>query len=361
MTALDMYSVNHENSLAESRQSWTVKSKPEDFRVVEVLFPSKQAPSSGEHTAILVTKINLTTFQAVEVLAHHTNTSVQQWQHAGLKDEDGVTTQTIIFKGTLSFDELVGIQSRIQASLKKGQSISLEYSGLCDQSLTPGSLLGNAFSITINDVSHEEQLWIRQNQKRTISFINYYDSQRFGFPGHPKHSHTIGQLLNEEDYQRAFELYRISCPSDQQEQRSPGQSAQDFFDRFAPHRKAFYLSSWKSSVWNSTVGSLLTTVSGSHIVEHPVDELNFQFADHATILLLAESSPMLPYVGFRAKGSDIVRINGNRATTCSTNYSVIDQDQRSIRIAFFLPVGSYATMFLKQLCLLCRAELMTSL
>ncbi len=188
MAALDMHSVNHEKPLTGSREPWTVKSKPEDFRVVEVLFPSKQSSSSGEHTAILVTKINLTTFQAVEVLAHHTNTSVQQWQHAGLKDEDGVTTQTIIFKGTLSFEEVVGIQSRIQASLKNRQSICLEYAGLCDQGLSPGSLLGNAFSIMINDVSHEEQLWIRRNEKRTISFINYYDSQRFGFPGHPKHS-----------------------------------------------------------------------------------------------------------------------------------------------------------------------------
>lgn len=361
MTEMNMHSVKSEEFQTISRQCWRVKSKPDDFRVVEVLFPSRQLASSGGHTAIVVTKTYLTTFQAVEILAHHTNTSVQDWQHAGLKDEDGVTTQTVIFKGVLSFGQILAIQSKIQASLKNEQSLCLEYAGICDQALSPGSLLGNAFSIVLNDVSPEEQQWILRNEKRTISFVNYYDSQRFGFPGYPKHSHTIGQLLNEEQYQRALELYHISCPPDQQEQMHAGQSDLDFFNRLALHRKVFYLSSWQSSVWNSTLGKLLVNTPRSQVVEFPVDGLNFLFSDHATLLLLAESSPLLPYVGFRAKGTDLVRINNYRATTCSTNYSVIDQAQSSIRIAFFLPVGSYATMFLKQLCLLCRRELMDSL
>lgn len=344
-----------------SRQFWKVKAKPDDFRVVEVLFPSRPSALVGGHTAIIVTKAYLTTFQAVELLAHHTSTSVQDWQYAGLKDEDGVTTQTVIFKDVLSFEQVLAIQSKIRAALKNEQSVSLEYAGICDQVLSPGSLLGNAFSILLSDVSPEEQQWIRRNAKRTISFINYYDSQRFGFPGYPKHSHEIGHLLNEEKYQEALKLYLISCPPDQQEQMDVGQSALDFFDCFAPHRKAFYLSSWQSSVWNSTLGKLLIDTPRSQVVEFPVDGVNFHFADHATILLLAESSPLLPYVGFRAKGAEIVPINNYRATTCSTNYSVIDQDQSSIRIAFFLPVGSYATMFLKQLCLLCRRELTDSL
>jgi tRNA pseudouridine13 synthase len=324
-------------------------------------FPRNSCRLSGGHTAIVVTKAYLTTFQAVELLAHHTSTSVQDWQHAGLKDEDGVTTQTVIFKGVLSFGQLLEIQSQIQASLKNEQSLCLEYAGICNQALSPGSLLGNAFSVVLNDVSPEEQQWIRKNEKRTIPFVNYYDSQRFGFPGYPKHSHTIGHLLNEEQYQRALELYQISCPPDQQEQMHAEQSDLDFFNRLALHRKAFYLSSWQSSVWNSTVGKLLINTPKSQVAEFPVDGLNYLFSDHATLLLLAENSPLLPYVGFRAKGTDIVRITNYRATTCSTNYSVIEQAQSSIRIAFFLPVGSYATMLLKQLCLLCRRELMDSL
>jgi tRNA(Glu) U13 pseudouridine synthase TruD len=73
---MNMYSVRPDEFQTRSRHLWTVKSKPDDFRVVEVLFPSKQLASSGGHTAIVVTKTYLTTFQAVELLAHHTSTSV---------------------------------------------------------------------------------------------------------------------------------------------------------------------------------------------------------------------------------------------------------------------------------------------
>jgi tRNA pseudouridine13 synthase len=356
-----MHSFKLKGPLTAEEQFWRIKSQVDDFRVVEVLFPFKHCAPFESHTAITLKKTNLTTFQAVELLARHTSTSIQDWQYAGLKDEDGLTTQTLIFNGTMSVEQVLATQSKSQESLQDKQSIFLEYAGTCDQSLEPGSLLGNAFSILLNDVSPEEHAWIRRNEKRTLSFVNYYDSQRFGFPGHPKHSHTIGRLLNEGQFQDAYELYYVGCPSAQQEQLIDGQSHADFFHHLAPHRKAFYLSSWQSSAWNAALGQLLSDTGHPHIVEVELEGLNFRFTEHATIPLLGERHPLLPYVGFRAKGKEIVRVNKNRTTICSTNYSVVEQDLNSIRVAFFLPAGSYATMFLKQLYVFCRLDLADSI
>ena len=114
---------------------WRVKASPDDFRVVEVLFPSGRFSSLGRYTAVTLKKSHLTTFQAIELLAHHTNSAVQDWQHAGLKDEDGYTTQTVLFKGDLSSVQILALQSEIEKSLSNEQSMALEHAGACDQSL----------------------------------------------------------------------------------------------------------------------------------------------------------------------------------------------------------------------------------
>ncbi|HVR76168.1 MAG TPA: tRNA pseudouridine(13) synthase TruD [Planctomycetota bacterium] len=70
-----------------------IKERPEDFVVEEV--PLYTACGQGEHTYFEIEKIDLSTFEALERLSRELRVEVKEFGYAGLKDRKGLTRQTI--------------------------------------------------------------------------------------------------------------------------------------------------------------------------------------------------------------------------------------------------------------------------
>ena len=76
----------------------TLKQRPEDFFVQEV--PAYEPSGQGEHVLAEIQKANLTTFDAIQQIAGALNVSGRDIGYAGLKDARAVTRQGISILGT---------------------------------------------------------------------------------------------------------------------------------------------------------------------------------------------------------------------------------------------------------------------
>lgn len=132
--------------------------------------------------------------------------SSSQITYCGLKDEEGITTQEVSIKVHIPDEALERFNATMYAS---SAYIELTYIGQSN-SQEIGKLLGNAFTVTLRYLSGDDAEAFSEIHKRDYAFLNYYDYQRFGIPGYPQVTHLLGKALLDQDYQRAFKLYRLS-------------------------------------------------------------------------------------------------------------------------------------------------------
>lgn len=131
-------------------------------------------------------KCGLSTFEAIKFLANYFYIKSETISYCGLKDEDGVTDQFIAIPyrdGNHEHEETRSF------CIGENRWLSLLRYGWFEQPLEIGELSGNSFSIRVRNVPDFIASGLKMGDRvRRVSFINYYDKQRFGVPGGKKYA-----------------------------------------------------------------------------------------------------------------------------------------------------------------------------
>ena len=145
-----------------------LKSKPQDFRVKELLREDIIKPA-GPHRVYRVQKKKITSFEAAADLARILGVTPADVSMAGLKDRQGVTVQH------MSVPRGKDVEIR-QPDLK------IDTVGHCSEPLSPAASLGNSFSIIVRELSARQVTRMRESLPlvRDHGYPNYFDDQRFG-------------------------------------------------------------------------------------------------------------------------------------------------------------------------------------
>jgi len=188
-----------------SRISGYLRLYPNDFIVEEVrenkeiitIEPGEKEISPSlfpMHLGCNLIKAGISTFDAINILAHNLEMKPARITYAGLKDVNAVTSQKIVF---------LDINSELFEKIK---NLSLPNIFLADFSaekkgLSPGNLFGNRFTIFIRtEKTIDEQLFFKELITiKNQGFLNFYSTQRFGTPRFL--SHVLGKLLLQGKYE----------------------------------------------------------------------------------------------------------------------------------------------------------------
>lgn len=163
-----------------------LKVEPEDFFVEEI--PLYTPAGHGQHVYVKIEKRGLSTYVAIKMIARALNISPGYIGHAGLKDAQAVTRQT------LSIDR---VAPEAVAALHIPNIKILEVDRH-NNKLRIGHLAGNRFVIRVRHVSPEalpvaETIMAILLQK---GVPNFFGEQRFG---HRENTHLLGETLVRRD------------------------------------------------------------------------------------------------------------------------------------------------------------------
>jgi tRNA pseudouridine13 synthase len=144
-----------------------VKRKPEDFRVEELcaLEPARR----GAHGFYRLDKRNLSTFEAIEMLARHLGRPARTIRAGGLKDKYALTSQHLTIAGK-------------PVGKVKLRGMTLTPLGRCDRPMTGALLKGNRFKLVLRDLpaASVDLVGERAALVGRQGLPNYFDEQRFG-------------------------------------------------------------------------------------------------------------------------------------------------------------------------------------
>ena len=176
-----------------------LRSKPEDFRVVEI--PKDiSADEEGDYIILKVTSKNWETNHLIRELARRLGISRKRISFAGTKDRRAVTTQLLsIYYPDKELPEI------------KIKDIEIEFVCRSNRRIEIGDLIGNEFQIVIRDVEvgKEEAKKrideINKELKEIGGFPNFYGFQRFG--SLRPVTHIVGKEIVKGDFDRAVDLY----------------------------------------------------------------------------------------------------------------------------------------------------------
>jgi len=378
-----------------------IKESPEDFQVEEI--PLYPACGEGEHLYLEVEKSGLTTFDALQRLAHVLGVPEREMGYAGLKDERALTRQFISVPG-----------------IRPEQAQGLELEGMRILSvrrhrnkLRLGHLAGNRFRIRIRDVvpGALERALDSLHVLEGIGVPNRFGLQRYGALGN---SHLVGRAILRGDYKEAArqvvgdpetilnERWRLAAEAFRQErwqaalQELPprfgserrliqdllaGKTWQDAVLRLPRKLLRLYLSACQSSLFDRVVAMRLASLEtlwpgdlayrhdngACFRVEDPVLE-----QERADRFEISPSGPMFGYKMTMASGPTGVleeslmdkekitlrafRIGRGlsmegerRPLRVPVREMDIRQDGNDLLLSFSLPRGSYATCVLQEI------------
>lgn len=186
-----------------------LKKTPEDFVVQEIGLDGSIAPleptteeypdQAGKFTVFYLVKRNLDSIQAIRRLSRSMGVSYKRFSYAGIKDRRAVTSQRVSFRGPVQ--DLIG---------REISGVQILHPYRAKQSIVPGALQGNRFTIAIREVgltAKEAQTRVESTQKEIQSAggaLNFYGPQRFGIIR--PNTHLIGKQLILENYQKAIQI-----------------------------------------------------------------------------------------------------------------------------------------------------------
>ena len=144
----------------------------DDFIVDEIGLEWK---GSGNFTILHVKKIEMTTWDMIAAFAEFLNINAEKIGYAGLKDKHATTTQYI------------SIESRFEKELKrfKHPQIKILKSTRHSKSIRMGDLVGNRFTINLFEVNQIQAGQIEKLARKSekLGLPNYFGYQRFGREG----------------------------------------------------------------------------------------------------------------------------------------------------------------------------------
>lgn len=339
--------------------NYKLKVIPEDFIVKEKhCLCLEDKDSAEENIYFLLQKKNYETFEAISIIANHFKIKQNEIGYAGLKDIDGVTEQYISISTESVRDRIKYCRGTYYNVMDfENKFIRLFHTGKVGERINVASLEGNQFDITVRGIDASISNKINNKTYISMSFINYYDTQRFGIPGGDKITHFLGEAIERKDYASAIKLVnRIKDSQDIVER--PLRSIDDFFSRIDLRKIAFYRSAYSSYKWNSQI---IERLENSHQIKNCIisetEGIKFIFPgciDNAIEDVL--KNLQYKYKRHIVVDNNIIPIDTDRPPIINTKVMLgeIEKDEFNYGkykfiVSFFLPSGCYATMLIKQL------------
>ena len=173
-----------------------------DFLVEEV--PLYENSGEGEHLVLKVRKKDMTTWDMLQVMSEHLGVRVRDIGYAGLKDKDGMTIQSISMLKK-------GIEDKIEDF--NHNKIKILETACHKNKLRIGHLMGNRFFIRLKKVSKTDATILSNilEKIKDEGIPNYFGYQRFG---RDKANHEIGREILEgkrEERRRKMKNFFISA------------------------------------------------------------------------------------------------------------------------------------------------------
>ncbi|MGC9079653.1 MAG: tRNA pseudouridine(13) synthase TruD [Nanopusillaceae archaeon] len=170
-----------------------IKTKPEDFVVKEIIDLDKKK-EGNTYRYFLMRKKNISTINAIKLIARKLHISKRKIYFAGEKDKNTISEQYIAIR---NFDEF-----KDEYNFGK---VQLKYIGSYEDPIRISDIKYNYFRIKIREVSLEElELFKKNIEIFNDSFFNYYDEQRFG---NRLNNHIVGKYIIKRDYENAIKIF----------------------------------------------------------------------------------------------------------------------------------------------------------
>ena len=333
---------------------YTLKQIPEDFIVNER--SSVNIKISGKYLYYTLIKKNKNTLDVIQKLSQLLHLPEKNIGFAGSKDKNAVTEQVISIVGA----------SQAKISNLMLNDIQLQFLGSGDTPISLGDLQGNSFEIIIRNLEKEKISKIQY-------FPNYFDEQRFG-----SNNAGIGKHLITKEFSEALSLI-----NNDQSNHHLQQHSHDFIGalKLLPIRLLrMYVNAYQSFLWNETLAQYLQK-HGKVVKEVPYslgkfifirDEEKFinlkipllgfgseemESAEVKKIIWELMKKDSITYNDFIIKQIPELALQGElRNAFVEVKDSVIGKTEeddlnagkKKIRVSFFLPKGSYATMLIRR-------------
>ncbi|MEV0280814.1 tRNA pseudouridine(13) synthase TruD [Streptomyces sp. NPDC050610] len=339
-----------------------LKKFPADFLVSESLVLPTTAPDTEAtpYHYVRLRKRGYTTFEAIDALSAFCGRDAREIGYAGLKDEDAITDQLVSLSGPLTHERIEQFNTAHGAGEhEQGHPpfLMLRHHGYGPLALGVGELDGNSFHIVVRhlDRAQAERLEAVRG-RRSLYFVNYYDTQRFGVPTGPKRTHLIGQALLDGDHGRALELVRESGSAEAAAAQRFTGPADRFFAELDQRRVAFFLSSHASFAWNRQVGDLVRDRCGDAAVQEKRDGIPYLFPTTPDgVLAVLRDGLGLRYDSWRWRDGRMTSSASARPAAVQTQIRVgeVAEDESAegawrCTLKFFLGSGCYGTTAVSQ-------------
>lgn len=329
-----------------------LKHCPEEFSVNENI--SLLYGEEGIYSYYLLAKKGYSTFDAVRIVAEYFGLPGKEICYAGLKDEDGVTQQTISVVQNLD-ENLLEVFNRQYAGATS--VLKLLRIGSGSAPLKIGGLNGNSFLITVRNVDQ----FIGNafpTGSQTILYLNYFGEQRFGLPGQPKLTHLIGEALILGEFDRALELVQQSGSGESINAGLFKKNSREFFKSLDSRLLMFYTSAYSSYQWNQSLRKQLQDLD--------VNTEAISSEEETIPFLYAASQKHIIRMMLNTEQENYTLYSVNPDLSFSTSYSkrppvlqttvrvfdVEDDDifpeRKKLKLSFSLLKGSYATTMIRQ-------------
>ncbi len=363
-----------------------IKTHPEDFCVKEIL---DLKFSDGPYSYYLLKKRNMNLFHVLEIVSKKWKISRDRIGFSGIKDRKALTEQYL------------SIREGPEENLK-GRDFEISFIGKGVKPIRIGDAEGNLFKVKVREAPAEK---IARSFKiiGSIGFANYFGKQRFTPDLYT--SVPIGRLLIEGKFEEALKTYFSHHPSphirralkngwDRASQILSGLSGLSKMDEIVLKRyikkrdaeyalraypkavKLMFLFSYQSLIWNRVLRELVrekaktfdvTLKKGEKIsfyislsekiksilhLELPyVSASAYSYPEEIRERLLRwiKKENLEPYLEKEVLGLKAFSEGKRRIIVFPEKMEIVEMTPKSITVQFFLPSGSYATIFLLKL------------
>lgn len=340
--------------------NFKLKSLNSDFKVKEVSFlPPLKEKSVSCYTYLLVQKDGLTTFDLIERIKNYFKLDFGDITAEGLKDEDGITEQLISVKFIFNETDISKFNSCLGQKNEKARISQI--AGFGEEPIEPGVLFGNVFEIAVRNLAQKQAEKIirwRQNNKY-FSFINYYDTQRFGTPGSIYNTHLIGKAIIGNNWRKAYSEFTKSGNLDLVNINLDSASLDnDSFKKLMteainPQKICFFISSYNSYLWNKKASETIKKYGGTVCLDSNITGKLTTFKENC---FACPNSLSVAAYEYDKESQSVKKKIKTRSLIVNTTIipskiftDELNKNRSKIILSFFLPIGSYATMAIKQL------------
>jgi tRNA pseudouridine13 synthase len=315
-----------------------IKERVEDFIVEEV--PLYQFSDGGDFAFLLVEKTDLSSLDLVKVIREHLDLEDHEVGLAGLKDKRAITRQWV----SLPFEK--ASEDRLASLVDKG--IRILQKRRHTNKLRIGHLLGNRFSVLIRqpDQQAENRATSIMQSLQKQGLPNFYGAQRFGARGdNPQKGLALLQGKYRLHSVRQRKLLISACSSLLFNLTLKDRMERDFFTRLLPGDIAKKHETGGLFLVSNTANEQPRADRLEISATGPIWGKKMKKAlDEAGRLeeRVLTSQGLTPEVFLKQPG-------GRRSLRVVLREFTMQSEPEGLRLEFFLPKGSYATVLLDEI------------